>query len=269
LLAWIAPRGIVAAAVSSFFALKLEKAGVAQAAEIVPLTFVMIIGTVVVYGLSSGWLAEFMGLSSRSEQGVLITNANKVSMAVGEALMKSGITVKIADSRLRGLKDARMQGMEVFYGNPLSEHADLYMDLTGYTHLLAMSRNTETNAIVCNRYRHFFGPKNVFSVRVGGDSGGRNELAGGLKSKGLFGESDSWSRLASLLGQGAVIKATSLTAEYTYENHKLKWGNDSIPLFALDQKGRLKVFSAGTEFEVGDDWTLINMILENGENAEV
>ncbi len=86
LLSRVAPRGIVAAAISSLFALRLEEQGIAQAAEIVPLTFVMIIGTVVVTSLSAGKLAELLGLSSRSEQGVLITNANKVSMVPGEAL---------------------------------------------------------------------------------------------------------------------------------------------------------------------------------------
>src|SRR5690606_37506542 len=47
LIAWIAPRGIVAAAVSALFALRLENAGFAGAELLVPLTFALIIGTVV------------------------------------------------------------------------------------------------------------------------------------------------------------------------------------------------------------------------------
>ena len=194
----------------------------------------------------------------------MITSANKVSMALGEALLNNGIAVKVVDSRLQGLKEARMLGMEVFFGSPLSEHADRYMDLTGYTHLLAMSRNTEANTIVCNRFRHFFGPRNIFSARIGGESGDRNQLAQGLKSRGLFSDDATWAKLASLLGQGAVIKATSLTEEYNFETHCMKWGSNSIPLFALDDKGKLKVFSDKNEFEVGNDWTLINLVLENG-----
>ncbi len=264
LLSWIAPRGIVAAAVSSLFALKLERAGVPQAAEIVPLTFVMIIGTVVVQGLSSGWLAELLGLSSRAEQGVLITSANKVSLAIGEVLKKNSIQVKMVESRHQYLKEARMLGLEVFYGNPLSEYADRYMDLTGYTHLLAMSRNAEANTMICNRYRHYFGPLNVFSIQVDSRSGNRDELARGLKSRTPFDKGPSWSKLASCLGQGAVIKATSLTEEYDLETHRLKWGNDALLLFALDEKGKLKFFTSDDDVEAGDGWTLINLVIENG-----
>ena len=262
LLSWIAPRGIVAAAVSSLFALKLEEAGIPGAAEIVPLTFVMIIGTVVVQGLSSGWLASMLGLSSREEQGVLISSANKVSLAIGEALMNNGIKVKLVDSRHQYLKEARMLGLEVFYGDPLSEHADRFMDLTGYTHLLAMSRNSAANAMVCNRFRPYFGTVNSYSIKPDSALGERDELAHGLKSRVAFEKGVSWSKLASLLGNGAVIKATSITEEYSLESHRLKWGNDALILFALDDKGKLKFFSGDHEVKVADGWTLVSLMAE-------
>src|SRR3546814_2202209 len=47
LLAWIAPRGIVAAAVSALFTIKLQHLGMAQAQQLLPLTFIVIIGTVI------------------------------------------------------------------------------------------------------------------------------------------------------------------------------------------------------------------------------
>ena len=49
LLAWIAPRGIVAAAVSAIFAIRLDEAGHEGALLLVPLTFAVIIGTAVSY----------------------------------------------------------------------------------------------------------------------------------------------------------------------------------------------------------------------------
>ncbi|MCA9059598.1 MAG: cation:proton antiporter, partial [Planctomycetaceae bacterium] len=61
-LAWLAPRGIVAAAVSSVFALELAKTN-PQASLLVPATFTIIISTVLVYGLTSGPLARILGLS--------------------------------------------------------------------------------------------------------------------------------------------------------------------------------------------------------------
>ena len=54
-IAWMAPRGIVAAATSSTFALGLTQAGVGGGAEnLIPITFIVIVATALIYGLSGG-----------------------------------------------------------------------------------------------------------------------------------------------------------------------------------------------------------------------
>ncbi len=263
LLSWIAPRGIVAAAVSALFALRLEEKGVAGAEAIVPLTFVMIIGTVVVQSLTAGWLARRLGLSSRGEQGVLIAGSNKVALAIGEALQKHDIKVKVADTRRDGLKEARMKGMEIFFGSPLSEHADRFMDLTGYTHLLAISRNAEANAVICSRYKHDFGPKRAFSVQSGGDETDEREgFAMGLRSNVLFGKDVTWAKLASLLSQGAVIKSTRLSDTFDFEAYRAQYGKAAIILFLLDGGGKLRVISPGGEIHPEPGWVLISLVFD-------
>ncbi|MBN1565428.1 MAG: cation:proton antiporter, partial [Anaerolineae bacterium] len=52
-MAWIAPRGIVAVAVASLFALELHEAGSANYEMLVPLTFLVVVGTVAIYGLTA------------------------------------------------------------------------------------------------------------------------------------------------------------------------------------------------------------------------
>jgi NhaP-type Na+/H+ or K+/H+ antiporter len=268
LLSWVAPRGIVAAAISALFALRLEDE-VENAGLIVPLTFVMIIGTVVVQSLTAGALARRLGLSSHGEQGVLITSSNKVALLLGEALMANDIKVLIADTRREGLHEARMKGMSTFYGSPLSEHADRYMDLTGYNWLWALSLNAEANAMVCARYRPEFGPKRVYSVQTAGpdESDQREGLATGLRSNSLFGRDVTWTRLASLAGQGAVPKSTSLTEAYDFEAFNADQGRKALNLFALDEKGRLRVFSPDHELEPGPGWTVVSLAMENGSKT--
>ena len=80
--------------------------------------------------------------------------------------------------------------------------------------------------------------------RGGSGSGDREKLVAELKSNMLFGADASWSKLASLIGQGAVIKSTSLSDEYDFETHTAKWGKAAISLFALDEKGKLQIFGA-------------------------
>ena len=65
-LAFLAPRGIVAASVASVFALKLSslsQQSAAQAAALVPVTFFVILGTVSIYGLLAGPLARRLSLA--------------------------------------------------------------------------------------------------------------------------------------------------------------------------------------------------------------
>ena len=63
-LSWIAPRGIVAAAVSALFALKLEQQGYVEANLLVSLTFMVIIGTVVFQSATGGLLGEKLGVAN-------------------------------------------------------------------------------------------------------------------------------------------------------------------------------------------------------------
>lgn len=71
-LAWVAPRGIVAAAISALFALKLIDDGVAGAQLLVPLTFMVIIGTVVLQSLTARPIARLLGVAEPSPKGFLI-----------------------------------------------------------------------------------------------------------------------------------------------------------------------------------------------------
>jgi len=61
-LAWLAPRGIVTAAVASLFAIRLEEAGVLGAGRLQGLVFLTILMTVGLQGLSAGPLARWLGL---------------------------------------------------------------------------------------------------------------------------------------------------------------------------------------------------------------
>ena len=60
---WMAPRGIVAAATASTFAAGLVAKGIGGAAKILPATFVVIVATVTLYGLTAGLAARRLGVS--------------------------------------------------------------------------------------------------------------------------------------------------------------------------------------------------------------
>ncbi len=94
-LAWFAPRGIVAASVASVFALRLGDSG----AVLVPATFLVIVATVAVYGLTAGPLARRLGLTPGDPQGLLIAGANGFARALASVLQREGFRVVLVDTR--------------------------------------------------------------------------------------------------------------------------------------------------------------------------
>ncbi len=66
-LAWLAPRGIVTAAVASLFSIRLEQAGVLGAGRLQGLVFLTILMTVGIQGLTARPLADFLNLIDKEK----------------------------------------------------------------------------------------------------------------------------------------------------------------------------------------------------------
>ncbi|MGZ6213427.1 MAG: cation:proton antiporter [Candidatus Limnocylindria bacterium] len=93
-IAWMAPRGIVAAATSSTFALGLSQAGIGGGADkLIPITFIVIVATALLYGLTGGPVARALGVASTGPGGVLLVGATPVGRAIGRILQDRGMTV--------------------------------------------------------------------------------------------------------------------------------------------------------------------------------
>ena len=88
----------------------------------------------------------------------------------------------------------------------------------------------------------------------------------GLRTHILFSKEASWAKLASQIGQGATVRSTPLTDEYDYEAYCAAQDKQSLKLFALNERGKLKVFSSQDEFEPEPGWTVISMSIEPNGN---
>ena len=262
LLSWVAPRGIVAAAVSALFALRLEDMGFEHADLLVPMTFMVIIGTVVLQSATARRLADHLGVSEPEPRGVLIVGANNVSRAIAKALTERNFRAVIADTNWDDIRTARMDGLATYYGNVVSEHADRHLDLVGVGRLFAMSRRPALNALACTRYKNEFGANNVFTLQTSEEKGASEKQAIATHYAGprLFGEEVTSAMLASMISKGAEIRGTQLTEAFDYDSYREKYGKGMIPLFALDGDGQLRVFAVGSEFKPGPGWTVISLL---------
>jgi len=270
LLGWIAPRGIVAAAVSALFAIRLQEAGYAEAESIVPLTFAVIIGTVALQSSTAGYLAKLLGVAEPIPKGYLIIGANPVARMVAKIITKNDYRALLADTNWENIKEARMEGFQTYFGNPISDHAERYLNLVGIGKMLALSPNPDLNIIASIHFRHEFGRKKVFSLLVTPekDSTDKHLVSSDLRGYVIFGSNVTYAKLASLIAKDAEVKSTKLTESFTYGDYIEQYGARAITLFALTPKGKLEIFVEGYKMKPADGWTIISLIEPEPESAQ-
>ncbi|MFW5942563.1 MAG: cation:proton antiporter [Chloroflexota bacterium] len=245
-MAWMAPRGIVAAAVSSIFAFELIEAGHNGAEQLVPLTFLTIIGTVSFYGLTAGPVARLLDLSEEDPQGVLIVGAHPFARAIARVLQNHGFVAKLLDTNWRNIKEGRMQGLDTHYGNALSEEVFEELDLTGVGRLLAMTSNNEVNSLAAVHFQEAFSRAEVYQLpmrSVDGPVDSNVVTQPNLTGRFLFGPEMTCDYLAERLRQGAVVKATPLTETFDYVDFQTRYEQEAIPLFVITSRNKLGIYT--------------------------
>ncbi len=262
LVAWIGPRGIVAAAIAALLALRLEPLGFPEASLVVPLAFSVIIGTVAFQGLTARPLARLLGVAEPEPKGLLIIGANPVARAIGKALADQGCRVLLTDSSWENVSSARLAGLPAYYGNPVSEHADRHLDLVGMGRMLGLSYLGELNALAAMRYRTEFGADRVYTLRSSSEATkhAKHSIADEHRGQILFGDQVSYAVLANLLHTGGEIRSTRLSREFGYHDFIHAHHAKAIPLFALTPKGDLRIFSSASKLEPKPDWVLLSMV---------
>ncbi|MDY6980031.1 MAG: sodium:proton antiporter [Pseudomonadota bacterium] len=262
LLGWIAPRGIVAAAVSALFALRLQQEGMNEAAILVPLTFMVIIGTVVLQSATARLFAIWLGVAEPEPRGFLIIGANPVARAIGQALQEQEFNVLLTDTTWENIRAARMAGLPTYYGNPISAHADQCLDLVGIGRMLALSPMADVNVLAGLRFRREFGLGSIYTLQTAQEKDAPDKLIAAEEHRGyrLFGEDVTFSKLSSLLSQGAEIHDTRLGDDFSFEDFKNKYGKRATPLFAIDPRGRIQVFVVDGKLAPDTDWVVLSLI---------
>ena len=160
----MAPRGIVAAAVSAIFALRLEEEGVRGAELIVPIVFLVIIGTIVVYGFLAGPIARLLGLAEARANGVLIVGAHSVARGLASSLRDLGVITMLVDTDPYNVTRSVALGLPARRLSVLTEEASHDLDLRGIGRILAMTPNDEVNALASSRFARQFGRRETFQL---------------------------------------------------------------------------------------------------------
>jgi len=258
-LCWMAPRGIVVAAVSALFAYRLEAAGFEDARRLAPLAFLVIIGTVAFYGLSAAFVARRLGLAEPNPQGVLLVGAGRFARGLAQILSEAGLRVALVDTNHASVSEARLAGLTATYGSALTENVDERLDLGGIGRLLAITPNEEVNALATMRFAELFGRSGVYQL-VHRDLDGTGPTSSELRGRELFAPGADYWTIARKMEGGATLKRTNITATFDFEAFREQYGERALPLAKLDENGKLEVFTADSAPEVSPGDVLISLL---------
>lgn len=264
LIAWIAPRGIIAAAISAIFALKLENLGNVEAQKLVPLTFFIIVGTVLLQSLTAKLLATKLKVAEPEPKGFLIIGANEVAQAIAAQLVANQFPVCLADEDWALIRSAKMKGLNTYWGNPVSKHAEDHINIIPLNYLLIMTAQLELNILAAKHYRHEFSADRIYTIKTINTQQEKMADKAHFKHSGryIFGHHVTFDSLKKSLSMGAKIKTTVLTEHFSFVQYLVQDEEHHVPLFAIDPNRAIHVFTVHPDFVPDTGWTIIGMVSE-------
>lgn len=265
-LALIAPRGIVAAAVTSAFAIQLGAKHIDGAEKIVPLMFLVIIGTIGFSGLLAHRLAKWLDVADLRPSGYLILGAHRLARDVSRILAERDVKVLMIDNNWNNVHAARMQGLPVHRGNILSPNIADEISLQGIGRLLALSASDEANSLAAMRFAGIFGRENIFQLvpeAVDAQDLHHPSSPRHVGGRYLFDGESTYGRLMARLYHGQHIKSTRLTDQFDFNAFVDKHGREALPLFYEEPDGDVVPFVAEQDAAPEVGHRLISLVRED------
>jgi NhaP-type Na+/H+ or K+/H+ antiporter len=246
-IAWIAPRGIVSASVASLFAILLTQKGISGGDATKALVFLTILLTVFLQALTAPWLARWLEITSTQATGIVIVGANPISMLVANLFLQRGEYVVIIATDENQVTLPPQENLQVSTRSAIEPEALAAVGIDGLGTFLALTENTNVNAVIAQQAAEEFAPPRVvaaFPIEKTMSSPVKQAFSPNF-------EYDTW---LSHLQDGAVrLGMTVIQADAAQQVHlrSLTKSGTLLP-FVMQQVDQLSIVVAGTEFAAGD-----------------
>jgi NhaP-type Na+/H+ or K+/H+ antiporter len=256
--AWMAPRGIVAGATASAFGPELAQKGVAGANKLLPIVFVSIFGTVVVYGLTASLAAKALGVASEGRRLVLVVGGHGWAREFADALKRSGVAVRMWVGPAGDRSEARAVGLDADRGRIMVDAISREAELEEVTDALLLTPSDDFNTLGAAELRDELGHRHVYRVAPDPDD---PDLLPPSREIGILADrsltSDEFDRQ---FAAGAQIVCRNAEAD-----HRSDGKPPIVPLAVVRPDGRLTFAADGLRPDVRVDDTLIALVPRAGQ----
>lgn len=248
-IAWIGPKGIVAAAVASLFSLYLLSDKIRLPEELradvellVPLTFMVILGTVTLNGLLAKPVAKLLRVVGEEKNGLMILGANEGSIAIAKYLEKKGFSSTLMDLSKENVRHAKAEGLNAEERNILAEeNEDLNLEDAGY--LLALTSSNDVNIFACRKLKNDIGDR-VYRLITA------NEIKFSALSRPnhiLFDQQTDYFKLIEMVRKYPTVQEVMIKSQNQFDdimNNKIEF----IPLMVV-RKESIHVVTVDFEYQ--------------------
>jgi NhaP-type Na+/H+ or K+/H+ antiporter/Trk K+ transport system NAD-binding subunit len=184
-LAFMAPRGVVAAGVTSLFSLILWEAGNPHAETLLALVYIIIIVSVFLYSFLAKPMSHWLDVKGGSDRSVLIVGGGQVGAELGR-LLSEDREVRFLDLNSEVVKNLKHAGFIAVQGNALDP---LYMEVIHAEEIdtvVAMTGSSDHNLHIARLVQEKFHVSEVYVTLQEGDEKKHSSLIHQLQVKRLF-----------------------------------------------------------------------------------
>lgn len=272
-ISWIGPRGIVAAAIASIFALSIIENGslspsdMEDARLLIPLTFLIILGTVMIQGGSAKMVATWLGVTKKDPEGFLILGAHEAARLIAKYLQDNSIHAMLVDTSHTNVNEAKMMNLQVSDENILSDELVEKLEVTDLGIFMAMTSNNELNIFACRKFKKDFGRSTNYRLIT------RNEMKFNSLVRPkylLFGSDDDYYKLLDVARKNPFIHEFAIEKDQDLNILIARLPNESIPLFIRSEDNHMTVIQVDAKIrtKVGDKLVYMGKKLDTQTNQE-
>jgi Sodium/hydrogen exchanger family/TrkA-N domain len=246
-IAWIAPRGIVSASVASLFAISLTQNGISGGDATRALVFLTILITVLLQALTAPWLARWLEITSNKATGIVIVGANPITMLLANLFLQRGEYVALITTDENQVTLPPQENLQVSTRSAIEPEALAAVGIDGLGTFLALTENTNVNAVIAQQAAEEFAPPRVVAAFP-------SETTTSSSVKQAFSADFDYETWLSHLRDGAVRLGGTLIQTGEAQQLHLRSLIDSGTLlpFVMQQTDKLSIVTVGMEFVPGD-----------------
>ncbi|MCB9289021.1 MAG: sodium:proton antiporter [Lewinellaceae bacterium] len=241
-ISWVGPRGIVAAGIASLFGITLtsEAPTVPDAEFLVPLVFMIVLGTVLLNATTARMVAKVLKVTQDASEGILIIGANGAARLIGKYLQDNNRHVVLIDNNEGSVKRAREAGLEAFAKNIYTDDLGEEFELLDMGYMVAMTSSADVNLYVVRKYRKIFGENGTFRLITPEEL---KKDRSDIPQQGIFSYTDDFLNLNEVARDYPAIHEVDVSSQKKLQQvYDLTANNkDTVPLFIKTDTGSLEV----------------------------